>query len=446
MKHLVYVAMIGLLAAGAQAREVVEPAGSIPVVQDVDVVVVGGAAGGVEAALAAAKQGAKVFLVAPRPYLGEDICATYRLWLEPGEVASTALAQDVFKPQPLNSGVGPGLPFTYTANVATSGKHADTKPPSLLHDGKWAEASQESVQYNGNVTLTIDLGKVVPISKLSVLVYQRPEEFAVEKIAVSASRDGRTWQPVTTIANDKLDLGTVEDEAMPLSAAVQMETRYLKLAVQKTELSTRLLLGEVIVEGATAAEPPPAANRLQPVTPMQVKRTLDQALIKANIPFLYSCGVSDLLRDASGQPAGVIIANRSGQQAVRAKVIIDATDRANVARLAGAQFAPYPAETQIFRRTVVGGPVRESDLTKVVTRATPLTITDKKGTVYPLREYEVPVSMASGDWKAFATAEQMARDVTWTKEAVDASEMLFQVPPDACHGTQSAPGAWQSRC
>ena len=130
MKHLVYVAMIGLLAAGAQAREVVEPAGSIPVVQDVDVVVVGGAAGGVEAALAAAKQGAKVFLVAPRPYLGEDICATYRLWLEPGEVASTALAQDVFKPQPLNSGVGPGLPFTYTANVATSGSRPARRPAS----------------------------------------------------------------------------------------------------------------------------------------------------------------------------------------------------------------------------------------------------------------------------------------------------------------------------
>ncbi len=443
MKHLACVAMAGCLAAGVMAREVIEPADSIPVIQDVDVVVVGGASGGVEAALAAAKTGAKVFLVAPRPYLGEDICATYRLWLEPGETATTALAKELFKAQPLTEGVGDGLPFTYTADRAPSAKHKDTTPPSLLRDGVWTGASHQSVEYGGDVTLTIDLGKELPLTKISLLAFQRPDDFAVEKFALSSSHDGKQWQPVITVTNDKLDAGTVEDEAMPISAPLKLQTRYLKLAVQKTGPSSRLLLGEVVVEGAGNATAAPVAGAPRPVTPMQVKRALDQALIKANIAFLYASGVTDILRDAAGQPAGVIIANRSGQQAVRAKVVIDATDRANVARLAGAQFAPYPAETQIFRRTIVGGPARESELTKLVTRATPLTITDKKGKVYPIHEYDIPVSMAGGDWSAFATAEQMTRDLTWTKEAVDASEMLFQVPPDACHGMQSVAGAWQ---
>jgi flavin-dependent dehydrogenase len=443
MNQLACVVMVGLLAANVLAREVAEPANSIPVIQDVDVVVVGGGAGGVEAALAAAKNGAKVFLVAPRPYLGEDICATYRLWLEADEQPATALAKEIYKAQPLAvASVGEGLPYKYTADVAASAKHKDTVPPSLLHDGKWHGASRQSVQYDGNVTLTLDLGKVQSLVKVSVLAYQRPDDFAVEKITVSASNDGKQWQPALTFTNDKLDVGTVEDEAMPISAPLKISARYLKLALQKTAASERLILGEVVVEGTEAPAPAPTATAVQPVTPMQVKRTLDQALIKAQIPFLYASGVTDLLRAADGQPAGVIIANRSGQQAVRAKVIIDATDRANIARLAGAQFMRYPAETQVFRRTVVGGPARESELTRLVKRPAPLSVTDRKGKVYPIHEYDVPVSMAGGDWSAFATAEQMARDITWTKEAVDGSEMLFQVPPDAFRGQKSSTGAW----
>ncbi len=445
MKAMACVMMTGLLAMQVLAREVAEPAGTLPVIQDVDVVVVGGGSGGVEAALAAAKNGAKVFLVAPRPYLGEDLCATYRLWLEADEQPLTALARELYKALPVTVvGVGVGLPFTYTASLPASAKHKDTTPPSLLRDGKWQGATRQSVQYDGDVTLTLDLGKIQPITKVSVLTYQRSDDFAVAKVVISASDDGKHWQAVTTVANDKLDVGTVEDEAFPVSAVLKIQARYLKLAIHKTEPSERLILGEVVVEGAESATPAPApaASAVQPVTPMQVKRTLDQALIKAGIPFLYASGVTDLLRDSDGQPAGVVIANRSGQQAVRAKVVIDATDRANVARLAGAQFMKYPAETQNFRRTVVGGPARESELTRLVKRPTPLTVTDRKGKTYPIHEYEVPVSMAGGDWSAFAMAEQMARDVTWTKEAVDGSEMLFQVPPDAFRGQKSRTGAW----
>jgi len=52
----------------------------IPVAYKVDVVVVGGSTAGVAAAVAAARKGASVFLAAQEPYLGEDLCGTYRFF------------------------------------------------------------------------------------------------------------------------------------------------------------------------------------------------------------------------------------------------------------------------------------------------------------------------------------------------------------------------------
>ena len=51
---------------------------TIPVAYKVDVIVVGGSTAGVAAAVAASQKGASVFLAAQEPYLGEDICGTFR--------------------------------------------------------------------------------------------------------------------------------------------------------------------------------------------------------------------------------------------------------------------------------------------------------------------------------------------------------------------------------
>jgi len=417
------------IALAAFAKEAIEPAGTIPELKQVDVVVVGGASGGVEAALAAAKNGASVFLVAPRPYLGEDICATYRLWLEPGETPATDLAKEVFKPMPIASGIGTGFPFKYAANQPPTTRHKDTKPPSLLSDGKWQNASRNSVEFGDSVTLTLDLGKPQSIAKVSVMAFQRPGDFEVAKVTVT---DGKQTAVITNEF-----LGQAQgDNAIPLSAPFKATARRLTITVEKTAESTRLLLGEIVVEGDTP--PPPTADQPRLVTPMQVKRTLDQALLKANVTFLYASYLADLLRDADGKPAGVVIANRSGRQAIPAKVIIDATDRGAVARLAGAKFSDYPAETQKFRRIVVGGPACKD----IVPRAKPLTVTDRKGKEYPIHEYELALTMRDGSFGSFANADQVARDLTWTKEAIDGSETLFQVPPDSLRAKQSFTGAW----
>ena len=69
----------------AAERAVRESARNIPVAFDVDVVVVGGSFGAVEAA----KSGETVFLAAPRTFLSEDICSTYRFWLDSHDMPAT---------------------------------------------------------------------------------------------------------------------------------------------------------------------------------------------------------------------------------------------------------------------------------------------------------------------------------------------------------------------
>ena len=72
---------VGVAAGAAAPSAVPESARKIPVADDVDVVVVGGGVSAVSAAKAAARDGAKVFLAAPRPYLGEDLAGTLRVWV-----------------------------------------------------------------------------------------------------------------------------------------------------------------------------------------------------------------------------------------------------------------------------------------------------------------------------------------------------------------------------
>lgn len=255
------------------ALAVKETARGIPMAYNVDVVVVGGSTGAVSAAVAAAGEGASVFLAAPRPYLGEDMCAHHRMWLEGTETA--------------------GSPMT---------------------------------------------------------------------LAVFASAG--------------------------------------------------------------------------PQRPLHVKKTLDLALETADVEFLYGSYATELLRDGDGKLAGIVIANRTGRQAVVAKVIIDATDRAWVARMAGATFAAYPAGPQDFMRVVIDGPAKPAGAgISVETMAFPI---DSRA----VHRYTLTIDMPDGSWPSFAEAEQVARDMTFDAAQADESERLFQVPPDPMTGVASEAGAW----
>ncbi|MDY0169563.1 MAG: FAD-dependent oxidoreductase [Thermoguttaceae bacterium] len=438
------------LAAGKVVRE---SARAIPLAYDVDVVVVGGSSAGVAAAVAAAEQGAKVFLAAPRPYLGEDICATYRLWLEPDEQPSDPLAKELYHVPPVLKGIR----YTYQADQPSVGKHVDTDPPSMLADGKWGTAFTQSVQYDDDTTISIDLGKQEEIGKLHVMFYQGPGSFEVESMTFEASDDGRQWTPLAVIENDQLGKGSFVETAIHLTREVRASARYLRCLAKKTARAPRMLLGEILVERAGADEAP---GGMHATTPMQVKRSLDQALLDAGVSFLYGCYPTELLRDANGELAGIVMANRAGRQAVKAKVIIDATDRAWVARMSGARFAPYPAGPQEFKRIVVGGLPRSGPgvasrrvrLLHAIGGKSPIQFgTGTWATKYnvpmtksysELIEYTLTIPMRDGSFASFAEAEQVARDRTFHPEQVEESEVLLQVPPDPMEGEVRQSGAW----
>jgi len=264
------------------AESLVEPPKTLPLIQDVDVVVAGGSTAAVAAAAAAARDGAKVFLVTADAYLGADVAATLRLWTVGSEAVATELTRAMF-----------GLP-------------ADTAgaPPATVY-----------------------------------------------------------------------------------------------------------------------------------TTPLQVKKALDQALLAAGVSFLTGTYATDLLTDPAGQFAGVAIANRSGRQAIRAKVLIDATERGRLVRAAGATFTPFPAGTYTVTRVVIAGEAPQ-DAVQVVPhpdwKPAPevLQLSGKTPIVPGLYECTMTVAMADGSTRAFAEAEQVARDRTFVPTQLDAADRLIFVPPD----------------
>ncbi len=428
----------GTAAVGAEA--VNESARQIPVAYEADVVVVGGGTGAVSAAIAAAKDGAKVFLAAPHPYLGDDMTATLRLWLEEGETPASPLAQRVFgdRSQPL---ADPNrIPYQYEADLPSAAAHRDTAPPSRLTDGRWDSASSESVQYDGDVQITADLAQSQEIHTVRVMFYRRApggaggSPFDVKRITVSLSDGKEQWKPAAVIEND-----LPSTDSATLQAAIGARARYVRFHVQKPEGIERILLGEIEIIGPERT-PLQEAGRETP-RPMHVKNSLDDELLAAGVRYLYSCYATDVLRDAAGKPCGIVMANRAGRQAVVAKTIIDATPRAVVARLAGAKFRPYPGGTHTFRRVVIGGQPRGPDYISSRTAAPPFR--GESGREFPVIEYTMPLPVEDASYAAHMKADQQARTMTYDPDQQFTSDELFEVPPDPMHGQEAASGPWQ---
>jgi flavin-dependent dehydrogenase len=242
---------LALLATMCAGQTVQESARRIPVVATVDVVVVGGTVAGVAAATEAARAGRTVYLVAPRPHLGEDLADRMRLWLDPGEKPTGELTEKIFSP------------------------------------------------------------------------------------------------------------GT-------------------------------------------------------PAPPVRAKKVLEDALLKAQVSFLLSTFATDVLTDGAGRPAGVVIANRAGRQAVVAKVVIDATEDASIARRAGAVVRRVDAGPVEFRRVVLGA----------------------DGKTYT--EHKVSLPLPDLTVRTLAEAEQVVRDRTSQPGQQRASAHAWFARPDAISGLKPA--------
>lgn len=249
------------------AKFVHQSSRQIPVVRKVDLIVMGGTLGAVAAATEAAEEGVNVLLVGSRPYIGEDICATMRLWLNEGETLHGKLTKQIF-----------------------SDKHI--------------------------------------------------------------------------------------------------------------------------------------------TTPINVKKTLEAALLDAGVGFLLCCYPTDILVEDDGHLAGIVIANRAGRQAVVGKVIIDATDRAIVAKLAGVKRRPWLSGNKRCTRVVLGGKTVRGLLP---TREIPAGIKTEDPNLF-YYEYTLDLNLGDGNFAAISEAEQKTRDVTYRDGQLRSAEKLFFIPPDSIIG------------
>ncbi len=170
-------------------------------------------------------------------------------------------------------------------------------------------------------------------------------------------------------------------------------------------------------------------NRPGPAAPLRLKKTLEDALTAARVPFLLGTTATDLIIDASGKPAGLVIANRAGRQAVLAKVVIDATSGATLAQRAGARLHPSPTGLREVRRVVMGGkPVNEDKIARRIA------VPEEKQT---LLEYRLQL-----DTYDLARLEQEARDLTYREGQHRASARVHFIHPNGIIGRRTA-SQWQ---
>jgi len=165
-----------------------------------------------------------------------------------------------------------------------------------------------------------------------------------------------------------------------------------------------------------------------PVRPMTVKHGLESAMLDAGIKWLYLTHPVCLLRDDTGRLAGVVVANRSGFQAILAGALIDTTDRAVTAALAGARFRPFPAGTYAMERVTVLTNDRWQSVPK---GGEPLPGTYQlDNQTFNGYRHTLALELADATPEAWARAEVEARLSTWHPGQIFASDRLFCLPPD----------------
>ncbi|HKK66641.1 MAG TPA: FAD-dependent oxidoreductase [Bacteroidales bacterium] len=162
-------------------------------------------------------------------------------------------------------------------------------------------------------------------------------------------------------------------------------------------------------------------NNGEAPTPAYVKSVLQNQLIDNHIDFLMSSYAGGIVLDDEDNIAGVVVVNRSGEQAIRARTVIDATNTALVARMVGVKMksAIETPSKYIFR--VVGNKVNPDIKHKMLR---PLVFKEKE---YPVTEYYFSPEKKIKNFNDFQGLEQTIKDKTWDPEQVDASDILMEI-------------------
>ena len=134
------------------------------------------------------------------------------------------------------------------------------------------------------------------------------------------------------------------------------------------------------------------AESLPMLSPARYKRKIEDLLLAAGVGFHFNSHPAGVIFDHAGRPSGVVAANKAGLQAVVAKVVIDATPTAAVARMAGARTTPWEVGEVTVSRTVYKQPIPGSR---------------RIGDFF---EYAISAPMPTGSWPERCRAEVLLRE------------------------------------
>jgi NADPH-dependent 2,4-dienoyl-CoA reductase/sulfur reductase-like enzyme len=183
-------------------------------------------------------------------------------------------------------------------------------------------------------------------------------------------------------------------------------------------------------------------------TPAQIKTALSALLAKHKVEVLFGCYPSDIVTGSDGKLGGVVMANRAGRQAILSKVIVDASEHAVVARLAGAQFRAYTPGPLTVRWVAINDEAdKGATLKAALTLAVPAKVMDIFGRKpAPLkafwREYVTKLDLPADDFAAWNALEQQARGITGTANPMQSADAPLAIPPSSVVCVQpAAPGS-----
>ncbi|MFO7724311.1 MAG: FAD-dependent oxidoreductase [Oceanipulchritudo sp.] len=153
----------------------------------------------------------------------------------------------------------------------------------------------------------------------------------------------------------------------------------------------------------------------RPVTPMTVKRELEQSLVEAGIPFILNAFPARPLRGEEGLVKGCQLATRSGYLEVRTRLVVDATTEGTLARICGYTGRPdWRGRQRVRHVTLCNGEGETAAGADAVTRLEGFEgrIGDRD---YALsaRLYELDVDFGGGSPAELARAEAEIVDRCW---------------------------------
>lgn len=157
----------------------------------------------------------------------------------------------------------------------------------------------------------------------------------------------------------------------------------------------------------------------------KIKAVFEQELLKNGIDFLYSSYPTHLLKNEHGDIAGIVIANRSGFQAIRAKIIIDATTHAQVTTLTDIPFKQRHDDLITVSRTIVSNKVFDLPNVAIRTIADNVLFAEKEYMVY---EYSTRYELADVSPASIIQIEQQALLHLWNPEAICLADDCY-LPP-----------------